>query len=367
MQHIFEARDLLAQHRAQFFTENSLKAIADLTVNHTVLTEAIADLLQQKDPQHHALLATLLSDFSLYCRVAGSVDDAIQKLKLASDYFQEACASKELCLMKTELGHLHFASNNFQLSELYYTEALAEAEIQGMDHHKTSILLRLGDVQRLQGRVGLALDYYREAQAIARDELSQADAKECLGKLSRLQKESLPALSHYAQALEQYKEIKAVLGQVNCHNGLGDVYFSLPDHGLARTHYSQALALATSINEPQGIANAQLGLIRLELSGNGFDESILQKINAVQHSYRSRHEWLGVGNTHFVLGTYYALQSNPDYARRAYYLACDMFERVNASLNFQITHQQITEISEDSPHKSSYLTCLDKKGAVQHA
>lgn len=367
MQHIFEARDLLAKHRAQFFIENSLTALADISVHHTLISEAIADLLQQQDAQHHELLVTLLSDFALYCRAAGAVDEAIQKLMLACNYFLEVKAAKELCALKAEVGHLLRANNNFQQAELLYNEALTGAEKEHLDTIKPVILLRLGDVLRVQGKVDLALESYKEAQAIATEELTQADARECLGDIARVRGESTAALSHYAQALEQYKELKATLGQVNCHNSLGDVYFAVPDHGLARTHYYQAMALAKNINDAQGVANAQLGLIRLELAGNGFDESVLQKINSVQHSYRGRHEWLGVGNTHFVLGTYYALQNNPDYARRAFCLACDMFERVNAALSFQTTREQINKLAEEPLQKQNYLVILDKKGSVQHA
>ena len=369
MQHIFEARDLLAKHRAQFFTENSLTALADISVHHTLISEAIADLLQQQDAQHNEILVDLLCDFALYSRAAGLVDEAIQKLTIGCNFFLEIKDNKTLYLLKTEIAHLLMKNNHFQQAQVLYREALTGAEEQKMDALKPVILLRMGDALRFQGKLDLAREAYSEAKALSEnnDELLQADAKEALSHIARLNHDSGHALQLCTQALEQYKETKDLLGQINCHNTLGDLYFTLPDHGLARSHYYQAFSLAKNINDTQGVANAQLGLTQISIITMDTHSNLLQKIHEIHDSYRNRHEWLGGGNADVLLGNYYFLHGNKEDARIAYHRAASTFERINAAMNFHVAQNLIVKLNDDKLKKNQLLVCLDKKGAFHHA
>jgi tetratricopeptide (TPR) repeat protein len=235
--------------------------------------------------------------------------------------------------------------------------------------------LRLGDVQRTLARYRAAYDNYSRAEQLYEDlddPLGLADAYECLGDVACMKGDFAQAIRRYEQAQDLFRSIPdGLVGMGNTSHSLGDTRLASGDLDGARLDYDQANAIASRIGDPQGQGNSLLGLAKVELLTDRYDEARADATSA-QALYRGIDDRLGLANVQIALGDLSAAIGELSDADHAYAeaevtlteMACPA-NRILASLRRVLARQ----LAWDSPQvvrvRDEFARLVDRPVSVE--
>ncbi|MBY0508360.1 MAG: tetratricopeptide repeat protein, partial [Bryobacteraceae bacterium] len=103
-----------------------------------------------------------------------------------------------------------------------------------------------------------AFDLYQQALPLYQqigDRLGEANCRQALGDVARMQARYADAFDLYQQALPLFQQIGARLGEANCRRSLGDVARMQKRYADAFDLYQQALPVHKQIGDRLGEAN----------------------------------------------------------------------------------------------------------------
>ncbi|KAG8911596.1 hypothetical protein FRC00_006201, partial [Tulasnella sp. 408] len=267
------------------------------------------------------------------------------------------------------------------------------------------LLLKIGDMHRLQSRPDQALESFQKALDISRhtkDHKTTAGAMLLLGEAYKDLSKFSEAKLNFKHALEFYDREGDRTGMGTALIGLGNVYDALSEISAAEMHYRQALdafSLANNdlgransmtklgriykgqsklvqaagcydnageiymrIGDEMGRANALLGLGRVRYAQSQIDDA-KRKCKEAQELYARIGGELGRANALETLGDIYRAQSNYPEAKSSYVEAAEIYDRVqdtlgkaNARLGLGRIHYSHSEYSQA---ESVYKEALD--------
>ena len=404
---------LLARSRSSLGTESGFLAMAELSAVHGSVVAVLDRMLQKEDPETFPELLQILLDFSLYSRLAGTQEGVLTRLSLARNLLLAADEPHYAAEIGLELGAVlrsvgefnkaadscrevieqnGWSGDSYPEESLNVSRALAvsavTASLVGLAvRYVPPVLARvqarahlmLADVLRITGHTTESLAQVNLADRLCTaqqeaDALLQGEVNYLLGESFRAMGDINAAHAQFTQALSQYQGVLdrgssadrgvALLGKIKVKLSLGDASLRSLDAQAAREHYNHAHEIAQAIANSQGLANASLCLVRLELLGNGFDASILRKINAVQNSFRVLHDLLGSANTHMVLGDYYALSEQRAHARRAYKHAQDICYRLDTQGMLDAVTSRLKALTQEVLPRNAFSLPLEQAFTV---
>ena len=183
------------------------------------------------------------------------------------------------------------------------------------------LLTRLGQLQRLNGKLADAVRAHRDALDVARkmeEPLIIGEAHYHLGRTLRDTRQYVEAekqLRAAEEVLEQAAEGRAATLEANVHNALGRVAHDLGRLADAEKHLQRAVDLRRKQSQPVALADALHDLGNLYRAAGSYEEALayheqaLSLLEATSHRLNVAQIHLSVGALHFARRDYATAES----------------------------------------------------------
>lgn len=161
---------------------------------------------------------------------------ATQAMQLANQYH---LPPKDRQMGLSLLGVVQFTRHNYEVALRYYLAAIRLTEQYRLTYRVTPAYLGVGNVLRVMGKTKPALDYYRQALVVARQEpeermvvLAESHMGDALSTLGK---------SYYRAALQHYEWALPVAMRCGARGPLSDVLTSVGQMNIELGHYATAM------------------------------------------------------------------------------------------------------------------------------
>jgi tetratricopeptide (TPR) repeat protein len=181
-----------------------------------------------------------------------------------------------------------------------------------------STLLR-GDLERIQGRVSLALQNYSAAAEQLRELFHELEAESWLksGQMERERGASAAARNSFENALRLFGESDDGAGTAEALLSLGLMDYEAGDSTAARQHLARAVESFGGLDHPSARARALVGLGRVEM-GAGNPSAARQAFSSAAETLEGALQPFGVALARLALGDLEQSQGDPAAAGLAY-------------------------------------------------
>ncbi|KIO16499.1 hypothetical protein M407DRAFT_33856 [Tulasnella calospora MUT 4182] len=234
------------------------------------------------------------------------------------------------------------------------------------------LLLKIGDMHRLQSRLGEALKSFQRALDISRhteDHKTTAGATLLLGDvykdLARLPEAEL----HFKNALELYEREADRTGMGTALVGLGNVYDAASQTSKAEVHYNQALDAFSQANNDLGRANAMVGLGRI-YKGQSKLVQAAESYDKAREIYVRIGDEMGRANTLLGLGRVHLAQSQAKDAEEKCKEAQEIYIRIGGELGRANALETLGDVywarSMDPDAASCYVEAAEIYGRLRY-
>jgi CHAT domain-containing protein/Tfp pilus assembly protein PilF len=209
---------------------------------------------------------------------AGRGDNA-----LALEHFEKALAIARplgdrdvIAGLLNAIGNVHLARSDAARAYTYFQEVLA---LEPEDKSEIGYTLNnLGIILSFQGEGELGLDYFLKSLAVLEKiEGEKAGAARSLNNLGLIYKgrgEYERSLDYFTRALRNSEEVGDASAMPGHWNGVGSVWEIQGNNANAREAYRKSLELAEGLGDQAGMAEALLGLARLDRAENQYPSAL---------------------------------------------------------------------------------------------
>jgi tetratricopeptide (TPR) repeat protein len=195
----------------------------------------------------------------------GDLPSAIPRLERAMGISQEADLPLFIPRMAAALGAAYTLGGRTADAVALLTQAMAQTVATEMAGYQALCSLPLGEAHLLAGRLEEAHALAERALALAREHQehgNEAYVLRLLGDIAaqREPPQSVPAASHYQQALILANALGMRPLAAHCHHGLGMLYARAGQRAQARTALSTAMALYRTMEMTFWLPQAEAAL-----------------------------------------------------------------------------------------------------------
>jgi predicted ATPase/class 3 adenylate cyclase len=283
----------------------------------------------------------------------------LQACQQRANYAEAGCDYPATCQAATELVTLSQAAQD----PLYEAEAYAWW-VQG--------LIGRGDFEAALARVELGLQAAQAAQAAGEQRALrvQADLRLAQGNIASYRNTAGSARRYYLQALESFRELNSLQGQIAILNNLGLTYLDEADYLQAWTYYSQALTASQKIGDRRHECTVlhNLSLCSKLLGSYAEAEAYCQQALQVAHAVGEREvQALPLG----ILGMVRSAQGDQTAARQYIEQALDLMRQLGLKyyegLGLDILGHILTELRDWAGAERAYRQALEIHQALGQA
>ena len=270
-------------------------------------------------------------------RIEGRVEFNLGNYETALTRFREAVlAYRGAAAAGLEAEALYW----FARTELYRghnvatREALEEAETLfksvGSEEGLARSALLGGDLERIQGRVSLALQNYQAAAEQLQNLFPELEAESWLksGQMERERGDSAAARNSFENALRLFGESENGAGAAEALLSLGLLEYEDGDPAAARQHLARVVESYVGLDHPSVHARALVGIGRVELEA-GNPSAARQAFSSAAETLEAALQPFGVALARLALGDLEQSQGDPESAGLAYARARLAFDSVD--------------------------------------
>ena len=267
-------------------------------------------------------------------RIEGRLEFNLGNYEIALTRFREAVLayrSAEADGLEAEALYWFARTELYRGHNVATREALEEAEtlfrrVGSEEGLARSVLLR-GDLERIQGRVSLALQNYQAAAEQLRNLFHELEAESWLksGQMEREWGASAAARNSFGNALRLFGESDDGAGAAEALLSLGLMEYEDGDSAAARQHLARAVESFGGLDHPSAHARALVGLGRVELEA-GNPSAARQAFSSAAETLEADLQPFGVALARLALGDLEQSQGDHEAARLAYARAPRAFE-----------------------------------------
>ena len=226
----------------------------------------------------------------------------------------------------SQMGGSCYEVDNFDAAKIYYSKALEIDQIT-KDKFKTARdLSSLGDCNRLQDRMIMALDFLFKSTAMSK-EIGNNDLTitnlSLIGDIYRVTEQPKDALKYLKQALAIHTGDTISRGKGFTYSCLGGVYMGMKEYKKAQNAYERGLEIAQSMNDRMRIIDLESSLGFLYIEQKSYEKARIFFERAMQMSK--------IGNDQYNLSICYIGLANVNYHQTKYKQAV-----INGLLGYEI-------------------------------
>jgi tetratricopeptide (TPR) repeat protein len=228
----------------------------------------------------------------------------------------ESSSASEQLELQQELIGIDIALGNFAEAENACQVQLQKARQMENDHARAGILTDLGIITFYLGRFEEASGHFRESMEInslLNKPMKVIDALCNIGNTLSAQGQHARAIEYWTNALRKSDEYGTLMQQAQLYNNIGIAYFRLKDFSRAREQYLAAhdLALRTASMNHQAFTLTNLG--KLAFADGAYEQALTHWTEALA-LYTRMDDAQGLGETLLQLAEVHVVLGNPDLA-----------------------------------------------------
>lgn len=236
-------------------------------------------------------IGSVLNNVGLIRQDEGDCSGALKRFMEASDIFLKINEQNYLALSYTNIGNLYYTLGRYDKALDYLSKAVRISEISGDSTNMAMSYNNVGNVYLSLEDFAPALEFYNKALAINKSLNRIYGLSTSYNNIAMVyegQGEYKLALEHNRLSIELSRRVNdnegIVLSLVNTSN----IYIALDEFEQAEVSLMEAQRLSSSISSGYTKSKIQIGLGKLRLVTNHYDESINYYRNALTYALKAK-------------------------------------------------------------------------------
>lgn len=229
-------------------------------------------------------IGSVLNNVGLIRQDEGDYSGALKRFMEASDIFLKINEQNYLALSYTNIGNLYYTLGRYDKALDYLSKAVRISEISGDSTNMAMSYNNVGNVYLSLEDFVPALEFYNKAVAINKSLNRIYGLSTSYNNIAMVyegQGEYKLALEHNRLSIELSRRVNDNEGIVLSLINTGNIYIAIDEFEQAEVSLMEAQRLSSSISSGYTKSRIQIGLGKLKLATNHYDESINYYRNAL--------------------------------------------------------------------------------------
>jgi signal transduction histidine kinase/predicted negative regulator of RcsB-dependent stress response len=229
-------------------------------------------------------IGSVLNNVGLIRQDEGDYSGALKRFMEASDIFLKINEQNYLALSYTNIGNLYYTLGRYDKALDYLSKAVRISEISGDSTNMAMSYNNVGNVYLSLEDYAPALEFYNKAVAINKSLNRIYGLSTSYNNIAMVyegQGEYKLALEHNRLSIELSRRVNDNEGIVLSLINTGNIYIAIDEFEQAEVSLMEAQRLSSSISSGYTKSRIQIGLGKLRLVTNHYDESINYYRNAL--------------------------------------------------------------------------------------
>ncbi len=229
-------------------------------------------------------IGSVLNNVGLIRQDEGDYSGALKRFMEASDIFLKINEQNYLALSYTNIGNLYYTLGRYDKALDYLSKAVRISEISGDSTNMAMSYNNVGNVYLSLEDFVPALEFYNKAVAINKSLNRIYGLSTSYNNIAMVyegQGEYKLALEHNRLSIELSRRVNDNEGIVLSLINTGNIYIAIDEFEQAEVSLREAQRLSSSISSGYTKSRIQIGLGKLKLATNHYDESINYYRNAL--------------------------------------------------------------------------------------
>lgn len=229
-------------------------------------------------------IGSVLNNVGLIRQDEGDYSGALKRFMEASDIFLKINEQNYLALSYTNIGNLYYTLGRYDKALDYLSKAVRISEISGDSTNMAMSYNNVGNVYLSLEDFVPALEFYNKAVAINKSLNRIYGLSTSYNNIAMVyegQGEYKLALEHNRLSIELSRRVNDNEGIVLSLINTGNIYIAIDEFEQAEVSLMEAQRLSSSIASGYTKSRIQIGLGKLKLATNHYDESINYYRNAL--------------------------------------------------------------------------------------
>ncbi len=273
--------DRVTWFRILSFRSNAINNFGYLAYNKGQVDEALAyykrSSIIQRSIGYLLGYAHSLNNIGAAYKTLGQLDSSLHYYNTSYELEMQIRDTVAAIQAINNIGELYKTYGDLRTSQAYYLRGLKLAELCRDQHKQAETYAYLGELFKTQKNFMRAKSFYDKALAMQQQIGSSegvAHGHNNLGSLYLIMGDSLDkALSHFTQALQDYKQLDYFRGMSGVYSNISTIHFKQGDLNSALDYSTKSMSLKRRMKDPEGLCMEYASRAQIHLALNSIDSA----------------------------------------------------------------------------------------------